>query len=452
MPSSKKPTYSKAPPKLSPSIYSAEATVTILPSTGTVGTGPDGSGNGDNYAFGIYTSGSLIDTNFMSGASDQVAYTFRRIGGDVLDIELTIASVYSAYEEACLEYSYQINIHQAKNVLSDLLGYSTGTFDHDGQFTGGDASGSAVNLSYPRFEFRHARRVGDGFAEEFGLGGNATIYSASFGISASVQDYDLQTIISSSAITNSDAATGQPVPYAGLVNTTGHQNKKVRIDRVYYRTPQSMWRFYGYYGGLNVVGNLNYYGQFSDDTTFEVIPAWHNKLQAAAYEDHLWTRLSHFSYEIKNNKLRIFPLPDGHVKYMWFDFTIENDPWTEDSDRKYGVTGINNMNTLPFDNIPYKNINAIGKHWIRRYALALSTSTLASIRGKFTTLPIPGDSVSLNAGDLSTQASADMQALKEELKGILDEMTYRALAEKDAAMVTAVDTIQQEIPLMIYQG
>ena len=64
-----------------------------------------------------------------------------------------------------------------------------------------------------------------------------------------------------------------------------------------------MWRFYGYYGGLNTVGNLANYGQFADDSTFEVIPPWHNKLQAMAYEDAIYTRNSHYSYEIKNNKL-----------------------------------------------------------------------------------------------------------------------------------------------------
>ena len=273
------------------------------------------------------------------------------------------------------------------------------------------------------------------------------MYSASFALTASKQDYDLQTIISSSAFNNNDEATGKEVPYAGLVG-----NRKVKIDKVYYKTPQAVWRFYGYYGGLNVVGNLNHYGQYSDDTTFELIPAWHNKAQAQAFEDHLFTRLSHFSYEIRNNKLRIFPVPNGYVTNMWVDFTIEKDPWTEDTDRKYGVDGINNMNSLPFENIPYKNINAIGKHWIRRYALAITTGMLAQVRGKFGSIPIPGDSVTLNASDLATQSANDLQALKEELKGVLDEMTYRALAEKDAAMIEAVDKVNSEVPLLIYQG
>jgi hypothetical protein len=251
-----------------------------------------------NYPLGIYADASsvLYDANFLSGASDQVAYTYKKLGGDVLDIEITVGNVYSAYEEAVLEYSYQINIHQAKNVLSDLLGMSTGTFDNNGQMTGGDASGSEVNLSFPKYEFRYARRISEGLSREAAVGGNVTMYSASFSITGGQQDYDLQTIISRSAMNNSDEATGSPVDYADVIG-----NKKVRIEKVYYKTPASMWRFYGYYGGLNVVGNLNYYGQYADDTTFELIPAWHNKLQAMAYEDHLWTRLSHYSYELHNN-------------------------------------------------------------------------------------------------------------------------------------------------------
>jgi hypothetical protein len=60
--------------------------------------------------------------------------------------------------------------------------------------------------------------------------------------------------------------------------------------------------------------------------------------------------------------------------------------------------------------------------------------------------------VTLNASDLLSQAKEEQTALKEELKTILDEMTYKALAEKDAAMITAIDTVQQEVPMLIYQG
>ena len=131
-----------------------------------------------------------------------------------------------------------------------------------------------------------------------------------------------------------------------------------------------MWRFYGYYGGFSVVGNLRTYGQYADDSTFEIVPTWQNKLQAMAYEDALYTRISHYSYEIKNNKLRIFPQPDStSPEKFWVQFSIENQysPWEEGSgEPKSGIKGINNMNTLPFTNLPFENINAIGKQWIRR--------------------------------------------------------------------------------------
>ena len=67
-----------------------------------------------NYAFGIYadTNSTLYDKNFISGAIDQVSYTYKKLGGDILDIELTEQNIYSAYEESVLEYSYIVNIHQ----------------------------------------------------------------------------------------------------------------------------------------------------------------------------------------------------------------------------------------------------------------------------------------------------------------------------------------------------
>jgi hypothetical protein len=49
------------------------------------------------------------------------------------------------------------------------------------------------------------------------------------------------------------------------------------------------------------------------------------KLQAVAYEDHLYTRTSHYSYEIIDNKLRIYPTPDSvSPEKFWFRFTVQN--------------------------------------------------------------------------------------------------------------------------------
>ena len=212
-----------------------------------------------------------------------------------------------------------------------------------------------------------------------------------------------------------------------------------------------MWRFYGYYGGLNVVGDFHTYGQYADDSSFNVIPAWHNKAQAIAYEDHLYTRTSHYSYEINDNKLKLYPIPDSvSPEKFWVRFTVDTGPFDDDGG---GESGVNNMNTLPFENIPYANINSIGKQWIRRFCLALTKETLGQIRGKFGgVVPIPGESVTLNASDLLSQAKEEQSALRTELKEQLAEMTYPKLTESDKGMIDNSATILERVPLKIFVG
>ena len=384
---------------------------------------------------GVYSGSS----EFISGAASQVAFTYKKIGGDVLDIELTEQNVYANYEEAVLEYSYLVNIHQSKNTLGSMLGAQTASFDHRGEVSSGPED---IALKYPKFSFETAFRISEAYSTEAVVGGRTSIYSASVDRVVNQQEYDLQTIISSSAL---DSA----VPYYNKVG-----DNRVKIRQVYYVSPRQMWRFYGYYGGLNVVGDMNTYGQYADDSSFQVIPVWQNKIQAIQYEDHLYTRTSHYSYEVINNKLILYPPPTGvSPEKFWFRFSIENEkePWEDDYES--GQNGINNMNTLPFENLPYENINSIGKQWIRRFALALSKETLGQIRGKFGgSIPIPGDNINLNASDLLSQAKDEQQTLREELKTQLDEMTYPKLLANDAEMTENAQNVVGKTPLKIFVG
>jgi hypothetical protein len=175
-----------------------------------------------------------------------------------------------------------------------------------------------------------------------------------------------------------------------------------------------------------------------------------------AYETNLYTRASHYAYEIYDNRIRVYPPPSnpgtGSPTKMWFDFTIPSNAWEEDETRKSGNDGINNYNTLPFGNIPYENINAMGKQWIRKYALAISKGMLAQVRGKFGAIPIPGDSVTLNASDLASQSEAEKTSLRTELIEMLDKMTYEALMESDANLTENSNRIQVNVPMGIYFG
>ena len=417
-------------PNLNPA---STSNANILPATGTE------ANVSATLPFGIYAA----STAFLSGASDQVAYTYKKLGGDVLDIELAEGNVYAAYEEAVLEYSYLVNLFQTKNSLSSYLGATTGSFDQDGQISG-SLSGSNIALRYPRFDYGYIRRISEGLATEAGFGGTTPIYSASIPSVAGTQDYDLQSIISASSATDTSSSFYQQV-----------EDRRLTIRKVFFKTPRAMWRFYGYYGGFSVVGNMRTYGQYADDSTFEIVPTWQNKLQAMAYEDALWTRVSHYSYEIHDNKLRLFPTPDStSPKNFWVQFTINNqyEPWDNQPGVDNGTEGVNNINTIPFENIPFENINAIGKQWIRRFALALTKEMLGQIRGKFSSVPIPGESVTLNYSELLSQARTEMDQLREELKTILEDTTYDKLAEIDSSMQDSAKKVLENIPAGIFVG
>jgi len=415
-------------PQLSPA---STVSTSVLTSTGSVALVSAA------LPYDVYKSSSP----FLSGASDQVAFVYKKLGGDVLDIEITAGNVYAAYQEAVLEYSYVINSHQAQNVLSDMLGASTASFDEDGEISAG---ASDASRDFPNFGFGYARRVAEGISTEAGVGGFQTQYSASFALAANTQQYDLQSIVqASSSLAASD--------YYNKIN-----NKKVLIRDVYYKSKRTMWRFFGYYGGLNMVGNLSTYGQYADDSTYEVIPTWQNRLQAMAFEDSVNVRFSHYSYQLQNNYIRIYPPPGNSVSatedIIWFTFTVEEDANAVDTTRLRGVKGVNNMNTLPFANIPYDNINSVGKHWIRRYALALCKEVLGQVRSKFATIPIPNDSVTLNGSDLISQARDEQEKLKTELKELLETLTYGKLAEADAEIVEATSKVFQQVPDPIFVG
>ena len=182
-------------PSLTPS---STTSAIVLPSTGSE------ADVASALAIGFYSSSEP----FLTGAAAQVAYTFQRLGGDVLDIEMKASNVYNHYEEAVLEYSYIVNLHQARNSLGSALGGETGSFDHKGTISGTDSK----STKYPKFLFDYAFRVADKFSTEAGIGGTTPIYSASFDRVTGQQDYDLQAIVSSSA-----AAGG--VPYSSIDRT-----------------------------------------------------------------------------------------------------------------------------------------------------------------------------------------------------------------------------------------
>ena len=146
-------------------------------------------------------------------------------------------------------------------------------------------------------------------------------------------------------------------------------------------------------------------------------------------------------------------LPESpEIERIWFNFYVKEDSTADVAGYDDGTLGVNNMNTLPYENIPYKNINSMGKQWIRKYALALCKEMLGQIRGKFTTIPIPGESVTLNHSELLNQAKAEQDELKTKLTEMLATTEYKELVKTDAEKAASAAQTFAFSPLPIFVG
>lgn len=99
------------------------------------------------------------DVNFQSFCDSMVKYVYRKMGGDVLQLEITNLDVYSSVEESVFEYSAMINAYHAKSVLAGILGAQTGSL-----------SGNEQKL--PKVTLALEKRKADAYAVEALVGRN----------------------------------------------------------------------------------------------------------------------------------------------------------------------------------------------------------------------------------------------------------------------------------------
>jgi hypothetical protein len=94
------------------------------------------------------------DTDFSSEADQMVTFVKRKLGDDVLSVELTKKQIWGNMEEASLEYSSILNQYQAKSQLVNFLGFATGSM------SGAEEKYVRDNLAYlTRFAEPYADRI-----------------------------------------------------------------------------------------------------------------------------------------------------------------------------------------------------------------------------------------------------------------------------------------------------
>jgi hypothetical protein len=217
----------------------------------------------------------------------------------------------------------------------------------------------------------------------------------------------------------------------------------MKVSEVFHFNPQAAYRFFDTTSAINYMNNEFSFESFTPETIFYVLPVYEDILRAGQLDLSNRVRRSNYTYKVTGTNLRIFPMPTAQLdgKKLWVRVKHYPDPLNpayEDN----SIYGVSNLGNVPFGNLNYSQINSIGKQWIRQYTLALSMETLGRVRSKFGNIPIPGESLTLNGGELVTQGREDKGNLVTSLKEMLDTLTYDKLIETQA---TRAENLQKQL-------
>ena len=352
-----------------------------------------------------------------------VTFVKRRLGDDVLSVELTRKQVWACFEEAFLEYGSIVNQYQAKSQLLSLLGMQTGNLDEATQ-------------KLPRDTLNYIIRLAEPYAVEAGLGGSYNSASGSIKLRQNIQDYDLYTDLV-------DPSTNIPVVSSSL----NPEQRKMRIFEIMHYNPSAAYRFFDTTSAVNYLNNEFSFESFTPETVFYVLPVFEDILRGGQMNISNRVRRSNYSYRVTGTKIRIFPAPTAvNPLNLWVRVGFESNPLSP-SVPDASIDGVSNLSNVPYGNFVFSNVNSMARQWVRQYTLSLSKELLGMIRSKFGSIPIPGAELQLDGADLKSTAKDEKEKLRTDLKEMLDSMTYSKLIETKAAEVDNVQKILKSIPV-----
>lgn len=366
--------------------------------------------------FGFYDT----DPTFAAEADKVAKFCAIRLGYPLMDVELTSGSFYACFEEAVTIYGNEVYQAQA---VQNYISLEGGSIENP------------LNDAVISSNLQNVIRISAGYGTEANVGGNVTRYSGSLNVTTNQQVYDLK-------------------QWASDQNITG----SIEITKVFYESPPAILRYFDPYvgtgTGIQSLMDAFDFGSFSPGVNFLLMPASFDLLKVQAIEFNDQIRRSGYSFEIVNNELKLFPVPkiDGVI---WFEYYLISDKQALDSSSTTAGgqgTSISNISNVPYENPSYGKINSIGKQWVYRYSLALAKELLAYIRGKYTTVPIPGSEATLNQADLLADARAEKEALITNLRDILEQTSRVNQLERKANESKYLSDTLKEVPYLVYVG
>jgi hypothetical protein len=368
--------------------------------------------------FGFFDSDSVFQTE----ADAMVTFVKRRLGDDILSVELTKKQIWASFEEATLQYSRIVNEYQAKSQLNNWLGQATGSLSGSEQI-------------YPKENLEYLARFAEPYAMEAGIGGSYNSFSGSIALESGRQDYDLYTELKD--------ASGTPLFDSPENNPKG----KMRIREVFHFSPSAAYRFFDTTSAINYLNNEFSFESFTPETIFYVLPVFEDILRAGQLDISQRVRRSNYSYKIMGRNFRVYPTPSTESRTeLYLRVQFQANPLSS-SIPDSTIYGVSNMSNVPFGNLQYSKINSIARQWIRQFTLAIASEVLGNIRSKFSTVPIPGNDLTLNGSDLVNRGREDQSKLNTELREMLESMTYDKIVETEASRAENIMKQLRMIPV-----
>ena len=369
--------------------------------------------------FGFYD----YDNSFQSDADKVAQYIAIKLGYPVMDVELIDKQLYACFEESVAVYAEELYQSKIKDNYLSLEGAPTASQLND--IVVGSSLQNIINIA-------------DNYGQAALVGGNVDRKSGSLELYAGQQVYDLQKW--------------------GIDKGYIASNDRMVIQTVFYQGVPAINQYYDPYigGSINYQGATENFGwaSYSPGLNFVLFPVYWDIQRIQEIEMSNTVRRSAFSFEIVNNKLKIFPKPEVDGAVVWIEYSKKSDSSNVILNSPYGGnTGlITNPSKAPYGNITYYQINQPGKQWIYEYALALASEILGLVRGKYSEVPIPGSEVTLNGADLISKGKETQLALRDKLRQDFDDMSRRSQLERKQSEQASLSDTLKEVPLLIYLG
>ena len=371
---------------------------------------------------GIYDA----DSEFQTDSLTTCKYVASKLGHPVMQLEFNSGSIYACFEEAVSEYSQQINHYNTKNWMWEHYGNTATT-------TGMSSTGS--HLAETPVGGLSLFTLSEQYGQAVNVGGNATMFTGSITITSSQQVYDLP----SEATLESSVTDANPMV----------------VQRVFNQAPAAISKFYdpfaGTYDNIELLDSFGF-GNVSPAVSYILRPISYDLARANAIETNDLVRKSAYSFELINNKLRIFPKPttkdDGDKIY--FHYYRRND--TNDVTQTKTSGKVSDPSNIPYKFLTYTEINSMGRNWIRKYTLALSKELLGIIRSKYASLPLPNGEVSMDGESLKSEGREEKANLLEELSEFLEAVSKKEQAATEQEVANSQQEVLNKAPLKIYIG